>query len=146
MDSRTRLFEQRTYKWRSLAFLLFSKAFLLIDFQVSKKPLLNSNVGRRTKSMTRDYPKHIEEFWPTIMLAWNEHGEKHPIVECDVMRRKVATMPAKEYIDGLTERTRDATHDQFKSITAEGGMMVFVRDSKNRVLQSHVFVPQDETE
>ena len=45
---------------------------------------------------------------------------------------------AKEYIDELTERTRKAAHRQFNEITAQGGMMVFIRDSRNEVLQSHV--------
>jgi hypothetical protein len=88
-----------------------------------------------------DYTEQIAELWPTIMQAWDEHGDKHPIIECDVVRRKVAAMPAKEYIDGLTERTREATRREFEEITAEGGMMVFIRDSKNCVLRSHVFTP-----
>ena len=91
--------------------------------------------------MMPDYTEQIAEFWPTIMQAWDEHGDKHPIIECDVVRRKVAAMPAKEYIDGLAERTREATRREFEEITAEGGMMVFIRDSKNRVLRSHVFTP-----
>lgn len=90
-----------------------------------------------------DYTEQIAEFWPTIMLAWDEHGDKHPIIECDVVRRKVAAMSAKEYIEGLTERSREATSRQFKKITAEGGMMVFIRDSRKRVLQSHVFMPDE---
>ncbi len=87
----------------------------------------------------------IAEYWPTIMRAWEEHSGKRTIIECDVVRRKVAAMPAKEYIDGLTERSREGTHRQFNEISAEGGMMVFIRDSKNKVLQSHVFIPNDET-
>ena len=93
--------------------------------------------------MTADYKKQIAEFWPTIMQAWDEHGEKHPVIECDVVLRKVAAMPAKEYINGLTDRTRKAALRQYKKVTAEGGIMVFIRDSKNRVLQSHVFTLDD---
>jgi hypothetical protein len=77
------------------------------------------------------------------MRAWEEHAEKHPIIECDIVRRKVAAMPANEYIDGLTERTRELTHRHYNEITAEGGMMVFIRDTRNKVLQSHVFMPED---
>lgn len=94
--------------------------------------------------MMPDYTEQIAEFWPTIMQAWYEHGDKSPIIECDVVCRTIAAMPAKEYIDSLTERTRKSTRRQFEKITAEGRMMVFIRDSKNRILQSHVFTP-DET-
>ena len=90
-----------------------------------------------------DYIEKITEFWPTIMVAWSEHGVKHPIIECDVIRGKVAAMPAKEYIDGLTDRTREATRRKFERVTTKGGMMVFIHDSKNRVLQSHVFGPDE---
>ena len=99
----------------------------------------------RNRTMRPDYTKLIEEYWPTIMRAWEEHAEKHPIIECDVVRRKVAAMPAKEYLDGLTERTREAAYLQFSEITPQGGMMVFIRDSRNKVLQSRVFMPEDET-
>jgi hypothetical protein len=89
--------------------------------------------------MTSDYKKQIADFWPTIMQAWDEHGEKHPVIECDVVLGKVAAMPAREYIEGLTDRTRRAALLKYKEVTAEGGIMVFIRDSKNKVLQSHVF-------
>jgi hypothetical protein len=93
--------------------------------------------------MTPDYTAQITEFWPTIMLAWREHGKKHPIIECDVVNRKVMAMPAQEYINGLTERTRKAACRSYERITAEGGIMVFIRDSKNQILQSHLFTPGD---
>jgi len=96
--------------------------------------------------MKRDYTKLIEEYWPTIMRAWDEHGEKHPIIECDVVRGKVAAMPARDYIDGLSKRTRKATLRQFTKITAQDGIMVFIRDSRKKVLQSHVFLPENQTE
>jgi hypothetical protein len=96
--------------------------------------------------MRPDYTRLIEEYWPTIMRAWEEHADKHPVIECDVVRRKVAAMPAKNYIDGLTERTRETVHCQFSETTAQGGIMVFIRDSRNKVLQSHVFMPKHEVE
>ena len=42
--------------------------------------------------MTRDDTEQIAEFWPTIMQAWGEHGDKHPIIECDVVRGKVVLL------------------------------------------------------
>ena len=93
--------------------------------------------------MTADYDKEIAEFWPTIMQAWEEHGVKHPVIECDVVLRKVAAMPAKEYINGLTDRTRKAVRREYEKASAEGGIMVFIRDSKNQVLRSYVFTLDD---
>jgi len=91
--------------------------------------------------MKPDYRKQLVEFWPTIMQAWDEHGDKHPIIECDIVNRRVLAMPAEEYIDGLTDRTRKAARRCYERITREGGMMVFIRDSKLLVLESHLFTP-----
>lgn len=91
----------------------------------------------------RDYSNLLDEFWPTIMLAWDEHGDKKPIIECDVVNRKVAAWPSKEYIEGLSERTRESTHRQFQEVMEQGGIMVFIRDNENQVLQSHVYMPDD---
>lgn len=76
------------------------------------------------------------------MQAWEEHGEKHPVIECDLVLRKVAAMPAKEYLNGLTDRTREAAFRRYEDVTAEGGFMVFVRDRKNRIWQSLAFTPE----
>jgi hypothetical protein len=93
--------------------------------------------------MTSDFEKKIAEFWPTIMQVWDEHGDKHPVIKCDVVLRKVAALPAKEYLNGLSDRSREAALRQYERITAEGGMMIFVSDSANRTLQSHVFTVGD---
>ena len=92
-----------------------------------------------------DYEKEIEQFWPTIMQAWGEHGDKKPIIECDVVGKKVSAVPAKDYIDGLSGRTSKATFQQYEKTVAESGMMLFIRDSKNQVLRSYVFFPEDGT-
>jgi hypothetical protein len=90
-------------------------------------------------SMPRDYSPEMNEFWPTIMLAWKEHAEKRPVVECDLANKTVAAYPAKEYIDALSERTRETTHIEFDRIIKKGGIMVFIRDNKNRIIQSYTF-------
>ena len=59
--------------------------------------------------MTKDYTGQIAEFWPTIMEAWHDHGDKCPVIECDVVKRPVAAWPARDYINELSERTREAT-------------------------------------
>ena len=100
----------------------------------------------KTDAMKRDYTKQIAEFWPTIMRAWNDHADKHPVIECDVVKRQVLAWSAQDYIDGLSERTREVTRRQFRHATAAGGIMVFIRDSRNRVLQSHVYMPDDTSE
>jgi hypothetical protein len=87
----------------------------------------------------RDYTKQIGENWPTIMQAWEAHGEKRPAIECDLANKKVRAYASGEYIDSLSERTRETTRREFARTMDEGGIMVFVLDTKNRVLQSYSF-------
>lgn len=91
--------------------------------------------------MKRDYSKQIAEFWPTIMLAWDDYADRLPVIECDIVRRLVLAYPARKYINGLSARTRVATQRQYRRACAAGGIMIFIRDSKHRVLQSQVYTP-----
>ena len=102
-------------------------------------PRLNGAVGQERNTLKRDYSKQIEKFWPTIMQAWEAHAEKHPVIECDVVGKKVRVYPSGEYIDSLSERTRETTHQEFVRTDEEGGIMVFILDTKNKVLQSQCF-------
>jgi len=86
-----------------------------------------------------DYTKQIALYWPTIMEAWRAHADKRPMIECDLAGKKVYACNSIEYIAGLSERTREATRREFDRITAAGGIMVFVKDSANCVLQSYSF-------
>ena len=96
--------------------------------------------------MTRDYSRQIAEYWPSVMQAWDEHGDKWPVIECDIVARQVLAYPAKDYIDGLTPRTRAATRRQYRQACAAGGLMIFIRDSKHRILQSQVYTPDEGSE
>ena len=100
----------------------------------------------KSGAMKRDYTRQIAEFWPTIMRAWDDHADKRPVIECDVVKRQVLAWSAQEYISGLSERTREATRRQFDRVTAIGGIMIFIRDTRHRVLQSQVYVPHDTSE
>jgi hypothetical protein len=89
------------------------------------------------------FADYVEEFWPAIRQAWDEHRDKNPILECDVVSRTVAAFPARQYIDTLSERTRGAIRRQFARIKRAGGTLIFVRDARNQVLQSRVFTARE---
>ena len=91
------------------------------------------------KSLIRDYSAEIDWYWATIERAWNEHADRHPIIECDLAKRLVIAYPAKEYVADLSDRTRQETQRCYDRTVREGSMMLFVRDSENRILQSYVY-------
>jgi hypothetical protein len=100
----------------------------------------------KNEAMKRDYTEQIAEFWPSIMQAWHDYADKRSVIECDVVNRQVLAWSAQEYINGLSARTREVTRRQYRRATAAGGIMIFIRDSKHRVLQSHVYMPDDTSE
>ena len=87
----------------------------------------------------KDYSNDIAEYWPTIMKAWQVYRDRCPVIECDLKERKVYAYPAKDYINSLSERTRAETLRQYKTLTASGGMMLFIKDPKRQVLKSYIF-------
>ena len=86
-----------------------------------------------------DYTEQIAQFWPTIMQAWATHANKRPVIECDLASKTVRAYASREYIDSLSARTRESTRREFARTVDEGGIMVFILDTKNRVLQSYSF-------
>ena len=48
----------------------------------------------------------LRNFDHTIMQAWQDHSDKHPVIECDLASRTVTADPAEQYMDGLSERTQ----------------------------------------
>ena len=57
--------------------------------------------------------------------------------------RTVAAFPAQQYMDTLSNRTRNTTRRQFARVERAGGTLIFVRDSRSQVLQSRVFTAQE---
>jgi hypothetical protein len=90
-----------------------------------------------------DYWNEISEFWPTIMEAWHKYKDKQPLIECNLLEHRVKAYPAKDYINTLSERTRQKTLQQYRQVMADGGMMVFIIDPERKVLQSYIFNAND---
>jgi hypothetical protein len=83
--------------------------------------------------MKRDYSTRVAEFWrDNAGLALITPTS--PRSSSATLRRRVLTYPAAEYINGLSDRARKATQRQYRGACVAGGIMIFVRDSRHRVL------------
>ena len=91
--------------------------------------------------MTDPYLRKIHDNWDAITGMYLAFEDKRPIVEFDPIKARIIAYPAEEYLKGLTRRTRDRARRQYRKATAEGGLMVFVRDEVKQVLRSYVFPP-----
>jgi len=90
------------------------------------------------------YWEVIKEQWPSILMAYQLHEDKKPIIEYRLPDHLVLAYPAYEYIDGLSMRTRDETKKRYQLASVNQKVMVFIRDFDNRILRSYVLPLDDE--
>ena len=89
--------------------------------------------------MTDEYSEKINEHWEKITGMYVAFEDKKPIIEFEPNRIRIIAYPAEEYLDGLSERTREQTKKQYQNAAAAEALMVFVRDEEKEVLRSYIF-------
>ena len=81
----------------------------------------------------------IGEQWDNIVMVYDTFRGKDQIIEFDVTEGKIYSYPAGDYIQDLSERTRDQTARQFAEATKRNKFLLFIKDSENQRLRSYVF-------
>ncbi len=94
--------------------------------------------------MSDPYLEKIDARWNDITMMFEIFEEKNPIIEFDVVRQQILAYPAEEYLDVLSDRTREQTKREYRQAVGESALMVFVRDKSRQVLRSYVFPPADD--
>jgi hypothetical protein len=87
--------------------------------------------------MSDPYFEAIQEQWPNIRGLYMTYGKKKPIILYDIQERKIYAYPYKEFKEELSEKSQDALEHDYKSASAVGSMIVFVRDNTKRKLISY---------
>ena len=95
-------------------------------------------------SIQDPYMQKIDEYWNEITGMYVTFEDKKPIIEFEPNRIRIIAYPAEEYLDGLSDRTREQTKKQYREASATGALMIFVRDEQNEVLRSYIFPRADE--
>jgi hypothetical protein len=95
-------------------------------------------------SIQDPYMQKINEYWNEITGMYVTFEDKKSIIEFDPNRIRIIAYPAEEYLDGLSDRTREQTKKQYREASVTGALMVFVRDEQNEVLRSYIFPRADE--
>ncbi len=78
----------------------------------------------------------------TILAAYDDFNEIKPIIEYRLREKIICVYPALPYITDLTDRTRNEMWQIYMDAAAAGGFMVFICDTRKRVLRSYVFPVQ----
>jgi len=72
-------------------------------------------------------------------LVYEAFRDKQPILEYDVVGKKIYSYSGKDYINTLSSRTRDETLNQYENACANNQFILFVKDKKNKKLKSYIF-------
>ena len=95
-------------------------------------------------SIPDPYIKKIDEHWHEITGVYVAFENKKPIIEFEPNRVRIIAYSAEDYIDALSDRSRDETKKQYREACETGAFMVFVRDEQKKVLRSYIFPRADE--
>lgn len=81
----------------------------------------------------------IHEQWDNIVVVYRTFMGKEQTIEFDISEQKIYSYPAGDYIQTLSERTRDQTARQFAEAKERNQFVLFVKDAKNHRLRSYIF-------
>ena len=83
------------------------------------------------------YLKKIDKYWSEIISMYLAFKKRKPIIEFDPNRIRIIAYPAKEYLEGLSDRTREHAKKIYYETSAADSIMLFVRDEKKEILRSY---------
>jgi len=87
--------------------------------------------------MSDPYFKAIQEQWPNIRGLYMTYGSKKPIILYDIQENKIYAYPYKEFKAEMSKKSQASLEHDYKSASALGSMVVFVRDNIQRKLVSY---------
>ncbi len=88
--------------------------------------------------MSDQYYSAIQEQWANIRGLYVAYGSRKPIMLYDINDSKIYAYPYKEFKAELSESSQASLEIDYKSTSVSGGMIVFVRDNKERKMVSYV--------
>jgi hypothetical protein len=89
--------------------------------------------------MNDPYLDLIDEQWSNIAMIYDTFRNKKPILEYEVDGKKIFSYPAIDYINDLTERTRNRTEKQYEDACNNNQFLLFIKDKRNKKLRSYIF-------
>jgi hypothetical protein len=89
------------------------------------------------------YLKQIYKYWNEIISMYLSFKNRKPIIEFNPNRIRIIAYPAKEYLEGLSDRTREDAKKAYYEASVADSIMLFVRDEKREILRSYIFPHSD---
>jgi hypothetical protein len=98
---------------------------------------------KKATSKSDPYLRMLHLHWDALTGMYAAFEELAPMMEFDVTSGQIRAYAAKDYLERLTDRTREQTKKQYEEAVAKGDLVVFVRDETERILRSYVFPLED---
>jgi hypothetical protein len=87
--------------------------------------------------MSDPYLEAIKEQWPNIRALYMTYESKKPIILYDIQEKKIYAYPYREFKAELSKKSQASLAHDYKSASALGKIVVFVRDNIRRKLVSY---------
>ena len=88
--------------------------------------------------MSDPYFTAIQEQWPNMRALYMTYESKKPIILYDIQEKKIYAYPYKEFKAEMSKKSQASLEHDYKSASALGSMVVFVRDNIERKLVSYI--------
>lgn len=89
------------------------------------------------------YLELIKGQWPSIAETYNQFAEQQPIMLVDVQSAEIHAFPFEEFVMVLEAASRRQVEAQYRRATANRQMVLFVRDTDNKIFQSYSLALED---
>ena len=93
--------------------------------------------------MQDPYLDLIKEQWPSIAETYNRYAEQRPIMLVDVQESVIHAYPVEEFIMLLDAPSRRQVEMQYHRAVENRQMVLFVRDTDNKIFQSYTLALED---
>ncbi len=93
--------------------------------------------------MQDPYLELIKEQWPSIADTYNHYAERRPIMLVDVQESVIHAYPYEEFVLLLDAPSRRQIEMQYRRAMDNRQMVLFVRDTNNKVFQSYTLALEE---
>jgi hypothetical protein len=88
--------------------------------------------------MSDPYFEALQEQWPNIRALYITYESKKPIILYDIEEKKIYAYPYRQFVAEMSKKSQASLGGDYKSASALGSMVVFVRDNIKRRLVSYI--------
>lgn len=85
----------------------------------------------------------IKEQWQSIAETYNQFAEQRPIMLMDIQASIIHAYPYEEFVLLLDASSRHQVEMQYRRAVESRQMVLFVRDTDNKVFQSYTLALEE---